>query len=106
MPTGLSPRSVRQPRRLSARSSSSARMTAQAGRVSRARARGLAMAAAILVLCGWLTPAGAQIIAGNVTSLHGDAPLQRAGTGMAVTVGMSVMVADELIVSESGKVTI
>ncbi len=106
MPTGLLPRSVRQPHRLNARSRNSARMTAQAGRVARARVRRLAMVAAMLVLCGWLTPAGAQVIAGSVTSLSGSATLQRAGTGMAITIGMTVMVADELIVSESAKVTI
>ena len=68
---------------------------------------GLAMTAttfALLISC--LTPAGAQTIAGSVTSLTGSATLKRAGGAMNVTVGMPVQVADEIAVPAGGKVTI
>lgn len=59
-----------------------------------------------LLVCGWLTPADAQTIAGSVTSLTGSATLHRAGAAMNVAVGTPVQVADEIAVAAGGKVTI
>src|SRR5262245_26343487 len=50
--------------------------------------------------------ARAQVAAGNVTSLIGSAGVQRAGSSINVTVGMPVQVADQVVVSTGGKVTI
>src|SRR5215472_2810239 len=57
-------------------------------------------------LCVSASMAAAQVAAGNVTSLIGSASVQRAGSSIVVTVGMAVQVADQVIVSTGGKVTI
>src|SRR5882757_9342585 len=51
-------------------------------------------------------PAFAQTSAGSVTSVVGSANLQRAGATMTVTVGMAVQTGDQLVVDDSGRVTI
>src|SRR6516164_1692258 len=57
-------------------------------------------------LCVSTSMARAQVAAGNVTSLVGSASIQRAGSSIDVTVGMPVQVADQVVVSTGGKVTI
>jgi hypothetical protein len=57
-------------------------------------------------LCVSTVPVHAQVAAGNVTSLIGSASIQRAGSSIVVTVGMPVQVADQVVVSTGGKVTI
>src|SRR6516165_11007774 len=60
----------------------------------------------LMVLCVSTSPVRAQVAAGNVTSLVGSASIQRAGSSIDVTVGMPVQVADQVVVSTGGKVTI
>ena len=57
-------------------------------------------------LCVSTSMARAQVAAGNVTSLIGSASIQRAGSSIDVTVGIPVQVADQVVVSSGGKVTI
>ena len=62
-----------------------------------------------LILVGLCVSTGmarAQVGAGNVSSLVGSASVQRAGTSIDVSVGMAVQVADQVVVSTGGKVTI
>ena len=51
-------------------------------------------------------PACAQDAAGSVTSVVGTASIKRAGKSIDVTVGMPVQVADQVVVSVGGKVTV
>jgi hypothetical protein len=62
--------------------------------------------ALVMIVWGWATSASAQTTAGNVTSLIGAASIQRAGSSLEVTVGMAVLVADEITVSAGGKVAV
>jgi FecR protein len=60
----------------------------------------------LVALCMSTGTVCAQVAAGHVTSLIGNASIQRAGSSLVVSVGMTVQVADQVVVSDGGKVTI